>query len=197
MIPSNILAPWQSPRITIRKMAPMTTLRSWGHVVHNWRRCAWYSCTCSPEEQITLLLPALWSALYQKRMLAEKMAFQQTPTKDRSSFLCNCINSLICDRAYWWDFVFNLSTSTFYGCNSFYCSSLLCQWSASFDQMIKVHCCICKTYVYWIYFIATLFLPHLAQSAVHTCALSSIWSHWFVVGVATTNWNSPRVMHCF
>lgn len=112
-------------------------------------------------------------------------------------FLCNCINSLICDRAYWWDFVFNLSTRTFYGCNSFYCSSLLSQWTASFDQMIKVRCCICKTYVYWIYFIATLFLPHCAQSAVHTCALSSILSYWFVVGVATTNWKSPRVMHCF
>lgn len=126
-----------------------------------------------------------------------KMAFQQMPTKASLFFLFNCINTLICDRAYWWDFVFNLSTRTFYGCNSFYCSSLLSQWTASFDQMIKVRCCICKTYVYWIYFIATLFLPHCARSAVHTCALSSLWFYWFVVGVATTNWKSPRVMHSF
>lgn len=117
-----------------------------------------------------------------------KNGFPANANKRLFFFLCNCINSLICDRAYWWDCVFNLSTRTFYGCNSLYCSSLLSQWTASFDQMIKVHCCICKTYVYWIYFIATLFLPHCAQSAVHTCALSSIWSYWFVVSIAFNSW---------
>lgn len=126
----------------------------------------WYPHTCSPEEQTTLLLLALfWTLSEYKRMTS------QPDTNQRQTFFLsfNCKISFICDHAYWWDFVFKLSTRTFFcGCNSLYCSSLLRQWTASFDQMIKVHCCICKTYVYWICFIATPLLPHCAQSALRT-----------------------------
>lgn len=115
----------------------------------------WYSHTCSSEEQITLLL--LFWTLYQKRMLCKRMTSQPDANQRQSSFFLsfNCINSFICDRAYWWAFVFKLSSRTlFYWRNSLDCFSLLTQWTASFDHMIKVHSCFCKTCVYWICFIA-------------------------------------------
>lgn len=116
----------------------------------------WYSHTCSSEEQITLLL--LFWTLYQKRMLCKRMTSQPDANQRQTSlffFSFNCINSFICDRAYWWAFVFKLSTGTlFYWRNSLDCFSLLAQRTASFDHMIKAHPCFCKTHVYWICFIA-------------------------------------------
>lgn len=85
----------------------------------------------------------------------------------------------------------------FNGRHSFYCSSLLGQWAASFDQMIKAHCSlyrICKTHVYWIYFIATLFLPRCAPSASHTRGSSPVCLPRFVVGAVTANWISVIVL---
>lgn len=76
----------------------------------------WYPHTCSPEEQTTLLLLALfWTLSEYKRMTS------QPDTNQRQTFFLsfNCKISFICDHAYWWDFVFKLSTRTFFcGCNS-------------------------------------------------------------------------------
>lgn len=116
------------------------------------------------------------------------MTSQPDANQRQTFFLSsNCINSLICDCAYWLDFVFKLCTRTlFHGCNPLHCSSSLHQWTASFDQMIKVHCCICTTYVYWFWFIATLWLPHSAEPASRTLGYSSVCFDRFV-GVGTAN----------
>lgn len=116
------------------------------------------------------IVDALFWTLDQKRMLCKRMTSQPDANQRQTFFSpINCMNNFICERAYWWGFVFKLSTRTlFYECNALYCSSLLRQWTASFDQMIKVNCYICKTYVYWICFIATLLLPHCVQSALCT-----------------------------
>lgn len=96
------------------------------------------------------------------------------------------INSFICDPAYQWVLLLPLISASApgllgdvmlsIGCCAL-CQTLLSQRIGSFDQMIKVHSCICKTHGYWMWFIGTLCSIRTLHHAV--LVLRWLCSFWF------------------
>lgn len=130
------------------------------------------------KSRLLPLLPAEWWRPYEKHMSCSRRSdFSWTDTYwAHISF--KWISGFICDCACWWDFLvgfdFCLGNRTFWRCNAFHCSSMWGQRTGSFDQMIKVHCSICKTYVYWIYFITTISYTHTEPSLPSALSVTQI-----------------------